>query len=54
MTNEMKRETKNEIKRLEALLDGKVVDSLKMGMPGLDEKWIRQAIINRCKMLNNL
>lgn len=50
----MKTEIKNNIKRLEALLEGKEVDGMKMGDAGLDYKWIIETIHNLNEILKGM
>lgn len=47
----MKNEIKNQIKRLEALLNGETVDGMKLGDNGLDYQWVISTIANLREML---
>lgn len=47
----MKTEIKAAIKRLEALLDGKEVDGLRLGDPGLTLEWVIESIAEYKKLL---
>lgn len=41
---------KQEIKRMEAVLNGEIVEGLKLGDPGLDREWV-EARIDNLRML---
>lgn len=47
----MKTEIKNQIKRLEALLNGETVDGMKLGDAGLTYAWVIETIANLRKLL---
>lgn len=51
MEDDMKTEIKAVIKRLEALLDGKEVDGLRLGDPGLTLEWVIESIAEYKKLL---